>query len=120
MSRCWPVNRRAFGRLARYSRNLSSGLCDTSTAGSTGGILNCNDDNPTIILATGPRAGKHNRPDDCRRAVWMVRSVAVHPFQEPVEGGVPFGRRVIDAGGNFAADALHQFLANHRFFFLPA
>src|SRR6266567_2135312 len=33
MSRCCSVNRCGRGRLVRYSRNLSSGLCDTLTAG---------------------------------------------------------------------------------------
>src|ERR1700733_9157762 len=36
MSRCWPVYRCVRGRLARYSRNFSSGDCETSTFGSTG------------------------------------------------------------------------------------
>src|SRR6478735_2886740 len=33
-SRCCSVKRCGFGRLARYSRNLLSGVCDTTTAGS--------------------------------------------------------------------------------------
>src|SRR4051794_7218397 len=117
MSRCWPVNRWARGRLARYSRNFSSGLCETSTLGSAGSSW----PGGTVALA----------------GCWVIRmsaSVALEAVEQPVKGRLPFFRRIVGAGGDLAADPLDQFrtdrftagapcaalAASHAFAFLGA
>src|SRR5579859_4226139 len=69
--RCWPVKRCGRGRLDRYSRNLSSGLCETATAGRCTLLL---------LVVSGSR---HDHELDCTKSRIILDSA----FQNGEESG---------------------------------
>src|SRR5919197_2335604 len=92
MSRCWAVYRCGLGRLARYSRNLSSGLWDTVTAGNS------------TTLSPGA-AGLHTTGPAHQES---LLTTYYKPFAQPVEGGLPFRGGVVGPRGDLPADPLDQ------------
>src|SRR5436305_1486930 len=111
MSRCWPVKRWGRGRLARYSRNFSSGLCPTSTLGRSapvpsGGsviVTGCSVIQESASDGNGPGA-----PPAGRGSRGIAQSVTREAVEQPVEGGLPLLGRIVGAGGDFLPDSLDE------------
>src|SRR5947209_5070446 len=83
MSRCWSVYRCGRDRLARYSRNLASGLCDTITAG------NCTA-HPPLPDPTGREGGVDPPPAHLSRMIPENHYRGAPGFAQTTrEGGTP-------------------------------
>src|SRR5947209_6970065 len=92
MSRCCSVKRCARGRLARYSRNFSSGLCETSTLGS--GVSSWPGGSVALVGCC---------------AIRLSESIMLEAMEQTVEGGLPLLGRIVGAGGNLAPNTFDQF-----------
>src|SRR5579883_15607 len=122
-SRCCSVNRCGFGRLARYSRNLSSGVCDTATAGSDTLSLRAQN---TIIAACRQRLVKTRRKPALNGRAFFASSLQFTGtrslFDSPQESFLsekPLFLGVVGTFGNLLPDASDQFVpdAVGAFFF---
>src|SRR5687767_85678 len=109
MSRCCSVKRCGLTRLARYSRNFSSALCDTRTAGNdTARVLRRTDNDsrfsfyPVHPATPTPPVNEQGPP---RRAAGLWLSFPLQPVQQPFEGRLPALGGVVGARGDLSPHA---------------